>query len=307
MRLARHRLDAALVQPDLVLAPTKVVAGVRELLLAQLDRLHLLEELGLDLFELFLGFLGALLALGSAHGPNGLESCAHQGLDPIREVVEEQAFAGLGAARLLAPADGPCAAVLFVVKQCLDEHQHVRRGEQVGFDTHLSLFDALGDLDLTLAGEKRNGPHLPQVHPDGVAAPALVVETRALPVGFASLPLFLKTLLRLHDCDVIVRKHDHQVVELVRRDQVGWKPLVDLVVSDVAALLPDLDEGLNVFQVLVLHHLATSTLGGGEPALPASDSADGDFAWPRAPRHPGSTKSLRLLQGAPLGPNWQLT
>jgi hypothetical protein len=39
-------------------------------------------------------------------------------------------------------------------------------------DPHVALLDALGDLDLALAGEQRDGAHLAQVHAHGVVGPS---------------------------------------------------------------------------------------------------------------------------------------
>jgi hypothetical protein len=61
----------------------------------------------------------------------------------------------------------------------------------------LAHLDALGDLNLTIAGEQRHPPHLPQVHPERVVALRVVraVDVLSRPLAVRTTkPLFLGAL-----------------------------------------------------------------------------------------------------------------
>ena len=59
-------------------------------------------------------------------------------------------------------------AALEVFAQAYDLANHDRRARDGLHHAELPALDALGDLDLALAGQQRNGAHLAQIHADGI-------------------------------------------------------------------------------------------------------------------------------------------
>ena len=106
----------------------------------------------------------------------------------------------------------------------------------------LAALDALGDLDLALAGEQGHGAHLAQVHADGVVGlvegPRGQVELGPL-LALGLLPVLL---LGVHDLDAHGPEHGEDVVELVGGAELGRQHVVDFFVEKVALLLAHRDE-----------------------------------------------------------------
>jgi hypothetical protein len=116
-------------------------------------------------------------------------------------------------------------------------------------DRELAALDAPRDLDLALARQQGDGPHLPEVHPDGVVRlverPRREVELELLgpfagPVERLVFPEVF--LVRVDDLDAGAAEGVEEIVELVRRGDFGRQQLVDLVVQEIALLLADGDQ-----------------------------------------------------------------
>ena len=115
-------------------------------------------------------------------------------------------------------------------------------------DGELAALDALGDLDFAFAREQRDRAHLAQVHADGVvglverAGRQVELELLGPFAGAVEQLVFAVLLLGVDDLDAGAAERAEQVVELVRRGDVGRQQLVDLVVEQVALFLADGDE-----------------------------------------------------------------
>ena len=115
-------------------------------------------------------------------------------------------------------------------------------------DGQLAALDALGDLDFAFAGQQRDGAHLAEVHPDRVvglverAGRQIELELLGAFAGAVEQLVFAIFLLGVDDFDAGAAERAEQVVELVRRRDVGGQQLVDLVVQQVALFLADGDE-----------------------------------------------------------------
>ena len=137
-------------------------------------------------------------------------------------------------------------------------------------DAFLALLDPLGERDLALAREERDPAHLPEVHPNGVFGAADgsgrqvdrltgLGRGRLLPLVERVLEVVRQagSLGGVDDVDVHGSEHQHDVVELVRRDQVPGQGVVELVVGDVALLLARGDQLVQLFQPRILAHWGT--------------------------------------------------
>src|SRR6185437_8445027 len=150
-------------------------------------------------------------------------------------------------------ADLALAQALADLEQFLDGDRAVEHGLQ-----HLALavLDALGDLDLALAGEQRDRAHLAQVHADGVARARvrvlLVLVDLFLLVLFTDAEAFaLRRLIddvgaaaarAVDDLDAVIAERRQPAVDLIGRHDVLGHRVVDLVVRDEALLLAELDQ-----------------------------------------------------------------
>jgi hypothetical protein len=85
----------------------------------------------------------------------------------VRLLLVELAVLLVGVADDLLDADLVLPELVAEVDDLADGDRAVQDGAEDGV---LALLDALGDLDLALAGEERDAPHLPEVHPDRVVA-----------------------------------------------------------------------------------------------------------------------------------------
>ena len=127
-----------------------------------------------------------------------------------------------------------------------DDHLRDRRraGDRLD-DRQLAALDAPRNLDLALAGEQRHRAHLAQVHADGIvrlvqrAGREIELHLLAALGGPVEL-LFLEIrLLGVDDLDPRAAERIEQVVELVRRGDLGRQQFVDLVVQQIALFFPD--------------------------------------------------------------------
>jgi hypothetical protein len=126
-----------------------------------------------------------------------------------------------------------------------DQARDRRRPRDRLDDGELAAFDPLGDLDFPLARQERDGAHLAQVHADRIVG---LVERAWRQVQlelFGSLArpveqlVFPVRFLRVDDLDAGASERTEQIVELVRRRDVGWQQLVDLVVQQVPFFFAD--------------------------------------------------------------------
>ncbi len=127
-------------------------------------------------------------------------------------------------------------------------------------DAHLATLDALGDLDLALARQQRDGTHLAEVHADGVVG----LFQRAwgqvkLDVGvFRTFFALLFTVLATAAA-AIAREHVNalgvdgrqQVVQVVGGGDVTGQQIIDLTVGEIALFLTGLNETVYIFFVLI--------------------------------------------------------
>src|SRR6202023_2371810 len=144
-------------------------------------------------------------------------------------------FGGRGAARLCRYLLNPAAAVCGVEIDNVAQ-QHFLFVERVAptddganrqwiladaADHHLAAsLDALGDRDFALARQQLDGPHLAQIHANGIvgAADVVVIEVTAdFAVGLVSLDgRWLVALLALDNIDPELGQHRHGVLDLLR-------------------------------------------------------------------------------------------
>ena len=115
-----------------------------------------------------------------------------------------------------------------------------------------AALDAPGNLHLSVPRQQRHRAHLPEVHADGIAG---LVHRAGGEVEFrfvATLGPALQTLLllvlvfRFDDVDAGVAQRGEQLVDLFGRGDLGWKQVVDLVEEEIAALLADDDQLLDL-------------------------------------------------------------
>ncbi len=142
----------------------------------------------------------------------------------------------------------------------------------------LSVFDALGDLDLALARQKGNLTHLSQIHAHRVAC---APQDAGLEIGLLLLFLFLPfdplleravlqsdLLLRIDDLDIHFAEHAHDIVELIGGDHVRGQQIVDFVVGEEPLLLAQINELLYFFHAGLFGHLFPSPLGFAKQGNP---------------------------------------
>ena len=130
-----------------------------------------------------------------------------------------------------------------------DLANHDRRARDGLHHAVLAALDALGDLDLALAGEQRDGAHLAQVHADGVVGllqrAGREVELDVLGL-FAGLGLILVAVRACafagEHVDALGVDGGHQVIELVGRGDVAGQQVVDLAIGEIALLFSGVDE-----------------------------------------------------------------
>src|SRR5581483_4203924 len=126
-------------------------------------------------------------------------------------------------------------------------------------DAQLAAFNALGDLHLAFACKERNRAHLAQVHADGIVG-LLQRAGSEIEFNFVAFLFLFELLLQgrrrqlrrtLEHVNPLRADGGQQVVEVVRRVDVVGDEVVDLVVGQVALLLPGVDQLLNVVVLIV--------------------------------------------------------
>jgi hypothetical protein len=127
-------------------------------------------------------------------------------------------------------------------------------------DAFLAFLDTLRECDLALPREERDAAHLAEVHPHrilGAADRARREVDRVARLGLDRFLALVEGVLDLvqgpwrlgavDDVDVHGSEHQHDVVELVRGDQVAGQGIVQLFVGDVALLLARRDQLVQLF------------------------------------------------------------
>ena len=142
--------------------------------------------------------------------------------------------------------------------QPLAQEQHLADGRDgpahgVGH-LFVALLDALGDPDLSLAGEQRRPPHLAEIHANRIVRPSHggrrevqlglgrgLLLRRLLPIG----PL--APIGGVHHLDVHLSQGPEDLIEPLGRGLLLGKLAHDLIVGEVTLLLSQEDERLDLF------------------------------------------------------------
>ena len=140
----------------------------------------------------------------------------------------------------------------------------------------LRLLDALGNLDLLLAGEQGYLPHLLEVHPYRVVQD---VQPWHLRVVLGLLALDAVHVRRIHDIDVEPAEDDQDVIQILRIDHVLGESVADVGVSEMALLLREFDEFLDL---VVLDLAAEGRLAWGTNGQHAHQGATDRGGFPRS-------------------------
>src|SRR6266508_2638371 len=226
------------------------LAELRDLALELADVVDVLQHV-LDLLLLLLRDLG-LLRLAALDHLGGLD----RALDLGRLLLDLLLLAPrlLLVARVLHDLADADLALAEPLAQLEDLADGDRRREDRGEDLLLALLDPLRDLDLALARQEGDRSHLAQVHAHGVVRLAvagvvllllLLLLVRLL-LGLGRLVGELHLLLgAVHDLDVVLAEHRHDVVDLVRA-RVRRQGVVHLVVGEEALLAAALHERLHL-------------------------------------------------------------
>ncbi len=301
--LAQQRLAVFLTQLVLAVLRAEHLVDALDLALDRLHlfdrRLHLVDQPALDrLGELDLADPLRQLDQRAHRGPARLPVlpllARRRALRRIRELLEQLLghFAGLADGLdlpldLLRPlldalvgdflvveddelANRPIAAAQLIAEQDHLLRDQRRAGNRLD-DGELAPLDAPRDLDLALAREQRHGAHLAQVHPDRIVG--LVQRARRQveldlfgplggPIDRLLVPQVL--LVRVDDLDAGAAERVEQIVELVRRRDLGRQQLVDFVVQQVTLFLADVNQ-LPYFVVFFLNRHSL-ILAGPDPA-----------------------------------------
>ncbi len=108
------------------------------------------------------------------------------------------------------------------------------------------FFDALGNLHFLLAGEQRHLAHLLEIHPHRIVEDVeLRLGLLLLFVGVFLAVLETIDLRRLDDVDLELAQPHQDVIELVRIGQLLGQRFVEIVESEIALLLGQLDQLAN--------------------------------------------------------------
>ncbi len=247
LQLLDDLLDRLLVEAHLFERRHELAVG-----LGRLDLDLLLARVGLRLFTL-LGEIGLLL-VEALHLVDEADDAA------VRLFLVELLVVALAVLDELLHTDLVLAELLAE----LDDLAHRdRRIEDGGVHLELAALDALGDLDLALAREERDAPHLAEVHANRIVRLRVVVDVLFFAVALRDDELlfarfFVGDALRrdldlrraVDDLDVLVAEGTHHVVELIRGD-VGGERVVHLVVGEKTLRFARFDELLEGLLVLL--------------------------------------------------------
>ena len=137
----------------------------------------------------------------------------------------------------------------FMLRQFLAEIEDMSQGQRAGKhfveDAIFAVFDLLGDLDFAFAAQQRHRAHLAQIHPHRIAGLTDHVVVGVLGLFF----LFLvfdqlvactaqsDPLVGVDDFDVHLAEDRHDIVDLIRRDNLSRQHIVDIVVGQIALFL----------------------------------------------------------------------
>ena len=112
----------------------------------------------------------------------------------------------------------------------------------------LAALDAPRDLDFALAREQRHRPHLAEYIRTGSFVLSRAPGVRSSSISSAPSPVrsivfsSLSILVRVDDLDAGAAERVEQIIELVRRGDLGRQQLVDFVVQQVAFFLADVNQ-----------------------------------------------------------------
>ena len=175
-------------------------------------------------------------------GNGGLDARLHDVLGEFL-VVEDHHFLDVANAALEVFAEGGNLA---------DDNGRAGDGLE---DAHLAALDALGDLDLALAGEQGNRAHLAQVHADRVVG---LLQGSGRQVQFDVLAVFQVEVLvaelgAVQQVNALGADGGDQVVQIFgRRTHLIRQHVVDVAVGEVALFLAHFDQSVDVVIVVVV-------------------------------------------------------
>ena len=222
------------------------------------DLLPVVVGLGLEVFlprlgDGLLGLLGVLDELGQA---------LEVGLAAVDLLVDDDAVEALlaveelGAERADVGADGGGL-------------------EEGGLGLELGILDALGNLDLLLAGQQRDLAHLLEVHADRVVEDVVLRGAALLLLGLLHALLVIVDLVGLEDLDLEVLQDGKDVVDLLLvLDGLGQR-LVDVVEREIALLLGEADQVADLVVDPARGNVTGGAFGGGGLRVLGDDGLDG--------------------------------
>ena len=124
-----------------------------------------------------------------------------------------------------------------------DLANHDRRTRDRLHHANLSALDALGDLDLALAGEQRHRTHLAQVHAHGVirllkrAGREVELDVFGLFAGLGLVLVAVAALAVAAKLDALRVDGRQQVVQVIGRGDFAGQQVVDLAKREITLLL----------------------------------------------------------------------
>ena len=132
-----------------------------------------------------------------------------------------------------------------------------RTGERLQ-NADLPALDPLGDFNFAFAGEQRNGPHLAQVHADGVVGffegAGSEVEFDVF-AGFVFVELLVERgggkLRPLEHIDALRANGGQQIVQVLRRMHIVRDKIVHLVVGEISLLFTCIDQLFNIVVLVI--------------------------------------------------------
>src|ERR1700722_10544137 len=124
----------------------------------------------------------------------------------------------------------------------------------------LTALDALGDFHFAFAREQRHGPHLTQIHADGVVgffqSSGGEVEFDVLGAFFSILEFFIergggRRLRAFQNVDSLRTNRGQQIVQVVGTVHIVRDQVIDLIVGEISLLFACVDQLLYVFVFVV--------------------------------------------------------